>query len=496
MPSLSSSSLLLQSSIIGHQKQQQERRRQNRGRRLCNSKAQLLRLNALYDQDNSNYSDSDKHNDDYDHPLGRSSSTASSSFVENDDANDYAIIGEHVDDGDSDDDHYSYNSNSFLLEARASLRDLDEWQHFRETDDVGYSSSCDASCNSSNYANDDDDVFDVSFGVDAANAVNDSFCSESSSRLNCSNGSGASYTSSNHLNNSATTKRRSRQPSCHPESTSSWLKEMKDEDFQQRKRIAEAIAAASQQATINLPGSGGYTRDTTHTATVRTKTKASTSVKKYKPESVLKKSIKLFHKENLGIDRGCNSSMDKQQRKEGRKSSVGSFLRSFHGPSTSKSTSTSTSISTSASTLTSISTTISACPPTKQKEQVDSFKEKRFDDNHVAICKKNNRSESRQPPAADTDAAPSAATVRNDKDLQLRRAVFGTARVLTMDGIVESFACPTSTTANAAAKAMSGQESMDAQIHAQIHMNSKLNPRGCCDYDSTPTTSNAPLTWV
>jgi hypothetical protein len=405
-------------------------RNRSQGFPLCNSKTQLLRVNALYEDNEEqdlnhsrdysrdysdlnrsrDYSELDKSREEADFYLNlcmsreegnvssplyqasSSSSTASSSCIESDE-----------------------NDNDFLIEARASLMALQEWQHLTTIDDDDGDnddddvSNCDASCNSSYDGN-----LDVNKSFDAHSACGyDEF--------NGING----YVNPTPRSCPDLSIRKRSQPHRHV-SAKSWLQEMKDDDFQQRQRIADAIAASSKGNADTAP-------------TMRTRIGS---------KSILKNRAKMFrNKENLESDHKNDVSKQKQGKerlKTGRQKLMNSLL--LNRP--------------------------------WQNQSAFSRKQRRKscenrDDNNISISDIVAAMETESPVGKKVDYSPaptndkeselkraffgnaraspgekkfgSSPSPTNDKDLQLKRALFGNARVVTMDGIVESFADNTTT---------------------------------------------------
>eukprot|EP00537_Pseudo-nitzschia_pungens_P015947 CAMPEP_0172412816 /NCGR_PEP_ID=MMETSP1061-20121228/78102_1 /TAXON_ID=37318 /ORGANISM="Pseudo-nitzschia pungens, Strain cf. pungens" /LENGTH=141 /DNA_ID=CAMNT_0013149063 /DNA_START=201 /DNA_END=626 /DNA_ORIENTATION=+ len=89
--------------------------------------------------------------------------------------------------------------------------------------------------------------------------------------------------------------------------------------------------------------------------------------------------------------------------------------------------------------------------------------------------------EKRQPPAIGVVAR------INDKDLQLKRSLLGAARVLTMDGIVESYTSAPENT----------NDSFDAIVKVVgRHEHSNILDNQSCELDSDRAITNTRLTWV
>jgi len=246
----------------------------------------------------------------------------------------------------------------------------------------------------------------------------------------------------------------------HPSSTLLWLNQIKDADLEQRRRIAEAIAATTE-------GSGHRS-----------------DVKKSRHKTALKKSMKRFqNKENFGNnDHGSNSSIDKRP-KDGQKLTGGQQRRSV------------------ASFLRSGRRRLPASP-SRNKEPKPDVEETRLDDNDHArtdgarssanhdhrptssrssLQSPSRTREKRQPPAIGVVAR------INDKDLQLKRSLLGAARVLTMDGIVESYTSAPENT----------NDSFDAIVKVVgRHEHSNILDNQSCELDSDRAITNTRLTWV
>jgi len=457
-------------------------RNRSQGFPLCNSRTQLLRMNTLYEDNEEqdlnhsrDYSELDKsreiESDFYlnlcmsreegkvSSPLyhvSSSSSTASSSCDESDENDD----------------------SDFLIEARESLLALQEWQHQTTIDsddgdgdsdsdshDYGDDnvSNCDASCNSSYDGNADmNKSFEThsACGYDEFNGINN--YDANPTPRSCPN---------------LPIEQRRAQTPRHHVSAKSWLQEMKDDDLQQRQRIADAIAASSKgNADTNTP------------TTMRTRIGS---------KSILKSGAKFFrNKENYlenSDHKNNNASVSKQKQgktdrpKTGRQKLMNSLLLDRPWQSSS-----------------------SRRQRRKNCEAAEDDHREDNNNNNVSISGIVAAMETESPivgkkvdssPAAPTNGKESElkraffgnstrasstgsekkfdfsspSPTSNSKDLQLKRALFGNARVVTMDGIVESFADVTTPTSG----------SPDEHESCHRSSTSKFAP-----------TSDAPLSWV
>jgi len=380
---------------------------------LSNSKTQLLRVNALYDDNgdqgsnrrldySQDYSldcsgdnlELDKSREESDFYLNScmspsredeivasplykeslafssSSSTTTSSGIEEPDEND----------------------SDFLIEARKSLKALQEWQHFAtipSRDDDNVNSSCEASFNTS-YGSTE---FKKSLTIDTQSACYFNDFHSGKTPHSCPN---------------FPIKRQSSYQ--RPSSTKLWLQEIKDEDFMQRKRIADAIAAEPSSNNASPKNRAFLQR-------IGSKSFLKTSTKKVFGN---RESEGNDHT-NEGWERELQRNRRKEMPKKGRQKLSRSTILSR--------------------------TSWQNHPPLGRRKRRSSCKE---DDEHRDD---ENDSNSSLAMDASTKTATTMATTRseknnsstmlgNDKDLETKRALYGCAKVLTMDGIVESFADP------------------------------------------------------
>jgi uncharacterized protein YbbK (DUF523 family) len=264
--------------------------------------------------------------------------------------------------------------SEFLTEARASLRALQEWEPFEafptvvddENDnDSATVSSCHASFDSSYDGNED---VDKSFDTETQSAC----CYETVKSRKFS------AQSCPELNSRLRTPR--------PD-TKSWLEEIKNDELQQRQRIANAIASASKVAI------------SPHTPTIR---------KRISPSSVLKSTSKMFrNKEN--VDNGYKNDGSKyRQGKElstaGRHKLMRSIL-AHRSP-------------------------LPASIMWRQKRRSSSISDGVDERRDDAPTPK---------PVTPGRKSKSNTTFSSEKEIELKRSMFGNAKVVTMDGIVESF---------------------------------------------------------
>jgi len=369
---------------------------------LCNSKTQLLRVNALYgDEDEQDQSGSNlmntsresgasiqsreyfRHNPELDKsreesdfylsmcvskeegcksfsPLYATSSSASStaSTSGSDESEQDESYGEESEE------------SEFLTEARASLQALQEWEPFEafptgdDDDENDHDSAAVSSCHAS---------FDSSY--DGNEDVDNSFDTETQSACCYEDVKSRKFSSQScpELNS------RLRMP--RPD-TKSWLEEMKNDELQQRQRIADAIASASKVASST----------STHTPTIR---------KRISPSSVLKGTSKMFrNKENVDNDYkndGSKHGQGKERSTAGRQKLMRSIL-AHRSP---------------------LPASIMWRSKRRSSSVSDGIDERRDD--------------------APTPKPVTSGRKSNEKEIELKRSMFGNAKVVTMDGIVESF---------------------------------------------------------
>ncbi len=345
----------------------------NQGFGLCNTRSQLLKVNAIYDaeeEEQSSVNQSLDHSRDYSRDeeseyylkacmSKESRNSMSPLYAPSSDASDASSTASSSCTKESEE-----NETDFLTEARASLRELQDWQDtgtFRSHDEDDDVSNCDASCNSSYDGNID---INRSFDAQSAFGFDDLYVSPHSSL----------DTPRSCPDLHALTKPQQTRPS----STKSWLKEIKEEEFEQRKRIAEAIAANSAQV----------------------------SRRSFTPKSVLRTPKFFRNLESIGSDSKHNSDVSKDRSKTGRSKFMRS-IRSLHTPT-------------------------SFARRHRRSGHERDF-EQRDDNNDLTSPTVSSTNGSQE-------SSPTVGSHHNDKEIQVRRAFFGSARVVTMDGIVESFA--------------------------------------------------------
>eukprot|EP00531_Pseudo-nitzschia_arenysensis_P010266 CAMPEP_0116134854 /NCGR_PEP_ID=MMETSP0329-20121206/10873_1 /TAXON_ID=697910 /ORGANISM="Pseudo-nitzschia arenysensis, Strain B593" /LENGTH=432 /DNA_ID=CAMNT_0003629603 /DNA_START=11 /DNA_END=1310 /DNA_ORIENTATION=- len=375
---------------------------------LCNTRTQLLKVNALYN-DEEEEDDSLNRSLDHSREYSLDKSREESDFylkacVSREDRNSMSPLYAASSLASSDssvasscDPESDQTESDFLIEARASLRALDEWQDMGDfpncdEDDV---SSCDASCNSS-YDGDED--------------VKNSFDALSACAFNEFLGNSHPSTTTPRSCPDIFASKRSQQR--HAASTKSWLQEIKDEELEQRKRIAQAIALSSNNNS------------------------SQSSRRRSLSKAVLKNPAKLFRNKD-NIDHKHNVSKDNS--KAGRHTLMRS-IRSWQSP--------------------------TSFGRRSRRSSFEGDYEERDDNNDFTAHTVSSTNGSSQ------DSSPDVATKHNDKELQMKRAFLGSARVVTMDGIVESFAD-------------------DA-----AYRSTALSPKPSSRRMEFAPTSEGPLTWV
>lgn len=344
---------------------------------LCNTRTQLLKVDALYNDDDDEEEESSYRSLDHSREYSLDKSRGESDFylkacVSRETRNSmsplYAASSLASSDSSlaSSSDTESVKAESeFLLEARASLRALDEWQDMGafpncDEDDV---SSCDASCNSSYDGNEDvKNSFDAHSACAFHEFLGNSFPSTTTPR-SCPD-IFASKRSQQHRH----------------ASTKSWLQEIKDGELEQRKRIAQAIALSS-------------TANSSHSSRRRSLSKAMLK----NPAIIFRNKESIDHKHNVS----------KGNSKAGRNKLMRS-IRSWQSP--------------------------TSFGRRNRRSSFDGDYEERDDINDFTAHTVSSTNGSSQ------DSSPDNAAKHNDKELQMKRAFLGSARVVTMDGIVESFA--------------------------------------------------------
>ena len=454
-------------------------RNRSQGFPLCNTRTQLLRVNTLYEDNEEqdlnhsrDYSELDKsretESDFYlNSCMSREEGKVSSPLYQASSSS--STASSSCDESDENDD------SDFLFKARESLMALQEWQHQTtidsddgDSDDDGDDnvSNCDASCNSSYDGNSD---------------VNKSFERHSACGYDeFNNGINNYYANPTPRScpDLPINERQAQTPRRHV-SAKSWLQEMKDDDLQQRQRIADAIAASSK-------GNADTNTSTPTPSTMRTRIGS---------KSILKSRSKIFrNKENhlaSSDHKKNNASVSKEKQgntdrpKTGRQKLMNSLLLNRPWQTSSS----------------------------RRQRRKSCEEDNRRDDNNnntVSISDIVAAMETESPvvgkhvdyyPASPTNEKESelkraffgnitrASSIGNEKkfdfsspsprsnakDLQLKRALFGNARVVTMDGIVESFADVTTPTSSSPVEHESCNRSST----------SKFAP-----------TSDAPLSWV
>ena len=379
---------------------------------LCNTRNQLHKLDALYDDDEEqslclNHSSMD-HSRDYSLDNGGDETEfCLKPCVSRKDRNSlspmYALSSASSTASSSESDGEN-DESEFLIEARASLMALQEWEHFDTIpsyDDEKHGiGNCDASCNSS---------YDGNLEVDTQSACD---CDFDKFRGNRAIDLDIGHSCPDIFPRKRTVQLR------HPVSTKTWLQEIKNEELLQRKRIADAIAAANTPASHKRRGS----------------------------KSVLfNNPAKLFrNKENVGNDLKHDVSKDRKGGRHKLMRSMASFGRRQ-----------------------------------RRNGRIEGGDEER--DGRKASTP-NSVSAVAQIVSPNGNQQPSSTGLTknsSNKELELKRAFLGSARVVTMDGVVESFA---DGSAAAIAAAQSGRNALE-----QIPVGKRL---------SFAPTSDAPLTWV
>jgi len=392
-------------------------RNRNAGCPLCNSKAQLLRVNTLYgDQEDENlnmglnyereYSRDNENRRDSDFYLNQCHSQDSylsplcSPSYESPIAPSSSSITEP-----NEPDEPDETDSSFLIEAKASLEALEEFSE-REDDPISHEEHtidiCDARYNGRKI-----EIVDVMNACD----------SHSECGYNCDKGQseGCNLYSPRSCPDLDLLRQ---SPPLRSNSTKLRLKEIKDAEAEQRQRIENMIAASSPK------GNTQYTP---------------TFLRRLSSKPRLKTPSKIFQNlENTPKSESTRQRKGKKRFSFGRKST----RRSTLSP--------------------------SSLARRHRRQSCDAVIEHRSDSNYSTAATEDSSENGIDHRKRDVPPAPSSAFLTDD-ELQLKRAMIGSARVLTMDGIVESFADASIGTPNS-----TGQESVGAYA----------------------PTSDAPLTWV
>ena len=397
----------------------------NQGFPLSNSKTQLLRLNDLYDdnEDESLNRSLDRSRDysrEYSHldgsreeadfylnqcestspnrtPIGRLYQTSSTSST--DTASSYI---DHVPDE---------NDSEFLIEARKSLKAIQEWDRVISFSSDDGNSSCGASCNSSYDGNSD---VNKSFDTLSACGYDDIYDKHSSR-------SDDTPRSCPDLSENEESRKR-----CQPTNAKVRLQEIQDDEFEQRNRIAHLIAETSRDS------------NTSHTPKF---------LKRIGSHGMLKSPSNLFRSKEKIEHHHKNDSWKEKQGKERQRLKKQNLMRSIL-----------------------LNRRSWQSPTSFLKSQ---RKSKFFEEDIENKIGNRTRVIDAGIAAATPAKEESSPDPSNEKELQVKRAMLGNARVLTMDGIVESFA-------DAATPPVSEQDSLYRKVR---------------DANLAPT-SDAPLTWV